>query len=248
VFQVFLVIILVGITAGNVWAIIKMMKLFSGEGCGQNSTWIIIMCILGIFIYIAPIFMRARPDASVLTSAILFSYIIYLQWSSLVSNHDEDCNPYVGKPSGTFLQIIFGLIFTFICLFIIAGTSSTDDSSKKNDNVNVAEAITSHMKEGEGEESKPIEIEGTDKSAEDTQIFSITPVTVYYQTMCLFASLYYGMLLCNWGAPTYKVDMYTDYFPDNNMSYVFKQLSTYFTIFMYVFTLLAPLCCKGRDF
>merc|ERR1712048_1411026 len=77
-------IILMGLfgilTIGNLVWIIYQYKLFGGEGCGGNITLMTITVILGIVMY-GIVLIRTRKDASVLTSALILSYCLYLQWS-----------------------------------------------------------------------------------------------------------------------------------------------------------------------
>lgn len=82
----------------------------------------IITMIVGIGMYII-VFFKTRDDASIFTSSLVFSYHLYLQWSALASDDDEFCNPYFnGTSSATTMQLIFGLFFTILSLFIIAAS------------------------------------------------------------------------------------------------------------------------------
>jgi len=48
---------------------------------------------MGLF-YIASI-QRFRPDATVITTSIMFWYVLYMQQAALSDNDDDLCNPYI---------------------------------------------------------------------------------------------------------------------------------------------------------
>ncbi len=55
------------------------------------------------------------------------------------------------------------------------------------------------------------------------------------------------MLLTNWGNPTVFDDTY-DFFAANKTSYWIKLVAQGFTIALYTFSLLAPICFPNREF
>lgn len=92
-------------------------------------TIITITLIACVAFYVLVLF-RTREDASLLTSSIVVAYILYLQWSALASNPDQECNQFLDSNANTTLQIIAGLCFTFISLAVIS--SSTKDQTGTN--------------------------------------------------------------------------------------------------------------------
>ena len=80
----------------------------------------IMTMLIGIGMYVI-VFFKTRDDASLFTSSLVFSYHLYLQWSALASDDDEHCNPFfTGTSSATTMQVILGLFFTILSLFVIA--------------------------------------------------------------------------------------------------------------------------------
>jgi len=138
-----LITIFVLTTGGNItWLVFEYLR-FNKEGCGANLAWLIITTILGIFMYAIVLF-RTRKDASMLTSSIVFLYQLFLQWSAMSSYPDPECNPYTNSAGNTTMEIVMGLFFTFLCLLVIGGstTSANADGSLTND-------MSSHMMEKE---------------------------------------------------------------------------------------------------
>lgn len=99
--------------------------------------------IIGIVLMYGLVVQTTRPDASILTSSIAASYLLYLQWSALSSNDNSVNNKNFGSSSNTTLQIFAGLSFTIICLVIISS------SSKKADDTNIAATASGHLVEAE---------------------------------------------------------------------------------------------------
>ena len=82
-------------TIANI-AWLVMMFLNFGSECTSN---LVMLCItaVGYVIMHAVVFLNFRSDASLLTSALVSFYAIFLQWSALSSNEDAACNPYLGS-------------------------------------------------------------------------------------------------------------------------------------------------------
>lgn len=137
-----LIIIFVLSLGGNItWIIFQYIE-FSGPGCGTNLAFLIISTVLGILMY-GVVLVRTRKDASMLTSSIVWSYQLFLQWSAMSSSPDPTCNPYIDSAGNTTMEIIVGLCFTFLALLIIGGkTTTSDDSTLTGD-------MASHMMEKE---------------------------------------------------------------------------------------------------
>ena len=58
-------------------------------------------------------------------------------------------------------------------------------------------------------------------SAEKAAIFPVTKQTIVFQLIILFATLYYPMLITNWGDPVINSDR-SDFFQANWMSFWVK--------------------------
>ena len=64
----------------------------------------------------------------------------------------------------------------------------------------------------------------------------------------MLAAIYYAMLLTNWGSPT--SDDATAYYFDgtSNASYWIMLVASWVALFVYIFSLIAPVIWKDRDF
>lgn len=139
---IILIVLFVTLTAGNiVWLVYTYIE-FTGEDCGGNLTIIIVTTVIGVINYGA-VLIRTRDDASVFTSAVVFTYQIYLQWSALSSKPETACNPYTESAGNTTMEIIVGLFFTFLSLLVIGG------STTKSDDETVTNTMGAHVMEKE---------------------------------------------------------------------------------------------------
>lgn len=67
---------------------------------------------------------------------------------------------------------------------------------------------------------------------------------VYFHLLMILVSMYFSMLLTNWGAANIDGSAY-----DNNSSSKWvKFVALWLTVIFYIWSLIAPKVCKGRDF
>lgn len=196
------------------------------------------------------VFFRTREDASILTSSIVVAYLLYLQWSALASNPNEECNPFQESAANTTLQIIVGLFFTFFALLIISS------STKKADATNLTTRINQPLMEDEEEahnaltsnELEPIrKKDGTTLNQEEMHAFPISSQTIFFQALLTLAAVYYAMLLTNWGNPT-LFESTVDFYASNTASFWIKLVTEWLSMGIYLFSMVAPLVFRDREF
>ena len=156
--------------------------------------------IAGVVMY-GLVLLRTREDASILTSSIVLSYCLYLQWSALSSDNDKKCNPYTDSAANTLTLLVFGCFFTFTSLLVISA------STQKEEEKNLAVAVNSALLENEGDDGavvQDIEENGVKKTAQEMHVFPITTATILFQALLVLSAIYFAMLLTNWGSPTYN--------------------------------------------
>jgi len=130
------------ITGFNVYSIVYQYQVFS---CGGNIT-IQTFTVIGCVLMYGLVLLRARDDASVLTSAIAASYCLYLQWSALSSDTSASCNDNYNDSANAAWQIGGGLLFTFVSLLVISSSTMDDDEEKT-----LSAEVGSHMMEKKSE-------------------------------------------------------------------------------------------------
>jgi hypothetical protein len=240
-------------TAGNIVWIVFQFILFTGNGCGGNVTIMIITCVAIVLIY-GVVLLRLRPDASIFTSSLVSSYLLYLQWSALSSDPSPECNPYsFGATSGynakanTITMMCLGLLFTFSALLVVGG-----HTKKAGEQEQLSETLA--VVEDENEGAQPLvadeevkDLEGNKKSAADMHVFPITRSTIYFQFLLMCAAIYYAMVLTNWGNPIFLTSS-VQFFASNKTSYWCQLVAMWVSATLYLLSMMLPLCFPNRSF
>ena len=242
---IIIVLVTVVLSLVNVtWAILQYMWY---GGCGYNDILITITLVCGIAFYVLVI-MRTRKDASILTSALVFTYILYLQWSALASNPNKTCNPFGGSASNTVAQISLGLFFTFICMVVISGsTKSSDDQTTLTQQVNGG--LMEDKEDTTGERLDDVEkSNGKVVDQDDMHAFPISSATILFQVLLILCAVYFSQLLTNWGNPSLLATDTTSFFTSNEMSFWIKLVAQWISMLIYLLSLLAPLMFPDREF
>jgi len=162
------------------------------------------------------------------------------------SSPDEYCNPYITSAGNTTSEIIIGLSFTFLALLVIGGsTTKGDDNTLTGD-------LSSHMMEKEEDSNiQYAKVQPNGKESvvdpEKNHIFPISTATIMFQGLMILASVYYAMLMTNWGNPS-VMDSDAGFFSNNYMSYWVQMSCLWISQILYVFSLTAPICFPDRDF
>ena len=258
---IILIVIFLCITTGDITWLVYEFKEFTGDDCGSNMAWLIISAIMGFFTFGIVLF-RTRQDASVLTSAIVWLYQMYLQWSAMASNPDAECNPYFDSAVNTTMMIVTGLFFTFLSLLILGASKTKEDDATVTGGMAapLMEKPTEEKKGGEYESvledgkgahgNKVKEGEGKDgkkKKEDDEHVFPISTATIIFQALMMLASIYFSMLMTNWGNPT-VMDNNHNFFSHNDWSYWVQMTAVWLSQIIYTFSLTAPVCFPGREF
>ena len=185
------------------------------------------------------VFFRTRPDASVLTSAIVLAYVLYLQRTALSSDEDPVCNPKFDKAGSKTIDLVFGLVFTFLSLIVISGSTAP-----KDEDANMATNLNAPMMEkaeDSGDKVNDLEEKGkVVKTAEEAHVFPVTTATILFQLLMVLASVYYAMLLTNWGNPSHDDEVYS-FFANNNNAYWIGLTAQWVSMIVYLLSLIMPL-------
>lgn len=247
-----LIILTLCVFAGDAaWLITSFMQFT----CSRAIAWQCITLIAIIAMFVIQ-FVRAREDASILTNGLAGLYCLYLQWSALSSDPDEDCNPNMGSGNAT-LQICLGMLVTMFALFMMSGTAPTgDDPEKAKEEVVVEEALPPGEPAGDaneelaGKRAALIQThEAADEDSEDEMqkkhfVFAISNQTIFFQLSMMLSAMYYAMLCTNWQNP----GLYTDGRYASASTYWLKVVSLWLSILVYLFSMVAPLLFPNRRF
>jgi len=214
--------------------------------CQLNVTAVTLNVVFAFFVTclsVHPKVQDANPRSGVLQSGLITAYTTYLVWSAMMSEPSEyGCNPFANSDSASEISMAVGAAFTIIAVCystIRAATSSQLD-------INSSETVPLTKDTDTDAEGKT---EGKTEDAESSKDLSNQPVEYNFSTFHLIfalGALYIAMLMSDW----YTVDKKAgDYLTvDTGTAAVWvKMVSSWVSLLLYVWTLLAPVCFPDRE-
>ena len=200
---------------------------------------IIIVPVLFTIGYVLWVVFKTRQNGSLFTTSIILLYLVYLTWTALASRPSSSWNPFYHTGYGTVLQILLGLFFTFLVLIILASGTKGDKNTLETKFKNIAAE--------DREDNQQIEQQNKNGENIESHVFPISVATIIFHAFMIFVSIYYWMLISNWGRPTVKDDDY-DYFIDKWAGFWVKLTCQWVVWILYLLSLLAPLIFRNREF
>jgi serine incorporator 1/3 len=223
----------------------------------------LILCIIVSIIAVLPQVQEANPRSGLLQSAVITLYTFYLTWSSMTNNPNQKCNPSFtqilsgGVPvNGTgdmtldngvsvdYKSIISLVIFLICVLYASIRTSSMSSMSKLT--INSGDAV--YLKDDDDKLLDTSDSAGdSEKGASkvyDDEAEGVAYNYSFFHFMFMLASLYIMMTLTHWYKPTSDLK----YMNANEPAMWVKIASSWVCIALYVWTLVAPLVLRNRDF
>ena len=200
---------------------------------------IIIVPVVFTIGYVLWVIFKTRQNGSLFTTSVVLLYLVYLTWTSLASRPSDNWNPFYMKDFGTVIQIFFGLFFTFLALVILASGTKSDKSSPEAKFKNIAAE--------DKDDNTEIEQQNAKGESVESHVFPVSIATVIFHIFMIFVSIYYWMLISNWGRPTVREDDY-DYFIDKWAGFWVKIVGQWVLCILYLLSLLAPLIFRNREF
>lgn len=204
--------------------------------CGIQKFFIsfnLIACIALSVISILPKVQEALPKSGLLQSSVVMLYVLYLTWSAL--NNSENCRPsFLGEPHAIDAQSIVSLVIWFGCvLYSSIRTASNSQVSKLtgSEKILVQDGDSGDFK-GDAESGK----------AWDNEDSEVVYSWSFFHFMFALASLYVMMTLTNWYDPSSGQPSY------NQASMWVKVISSWLCILLYLWSLIAPIILKDREF
>ncbi|KAH8375498.1 hypothetical protein KR200_010750 [Drosophila serrata] len=229
-------------------------------GCGINKFFIsinLILCLVISVISILPAVQERLPHSGLLQSSLVTLYTIYLTWSAVANNPEKECNPgmfglmdgignattTVAPPSHnskvTFdTTNIIGLVVWLLCILYNCISSAVEVSKITHDNSEkrvLTEALSDTEAGGKEADGKP---------STDTETEGVTYSWSLFHVVFVCASLYVMMTLTNWYKPNSDIEL----FNGNEASMWVKIISSWLGVFIYGWSLAAPIILTNRDF
>jgi len=249
---------------------------YTGNAIGECKlheffiTFNLLLCLLMSAVSVLPVVQEHQPNSGLLQAAFVSLYVIYMTWSAMSNQPDENCKPDLqqllhggngthasgdneGEAGSSSQQLnprpsmdsasIIGLIIWFGCVLYSSIRSSSNSQAARltmSDRVTLTEA---EMGETGGQTTTTTQVE---TSGGDNDESSVSYNWSLFHLMFALATLYVMMTLTNWYAPGGGVTIAT---LSSNMSAVWvKIISSWLCAAIYIWTLVAPVLLPDRDF
>eukprot|EP00826_Nyctotherus_ovalis_P041641 TRINITY_DN4230_c0_g1_i4.p1 TRINITY_DN4230_c0_g1~~TRINITY_DN4230_c0_g1_i4.p1 ORF type:complete len:159 (+),score=60.06 TRINITY_DN4230_c0_g1_i4:204-680(+) len=142
---------------------------------------------------------------------------------------------------GTLLgQIVIGLAFLFFVIFYAGIRTEKPAGEEATDAKATSEKVTNVLAEPAEKEV----LTSDDKEAPP----EITAKTMMFHLFMAFASLYYSMVLSNWGSPKINSQPVVKKFSNEHLAYGVMLAAQWIGILFFIWSLIASRVCKSRDF
>lgn len=223
------------------------------ESCGLHKFFIsfnLILCVIISIVSILPKVQESQPRSGLLQASVITLYTMYLTWSAMTNAPDKNCKPDWGEvisgqdPSSDDDkndepafdgESIASLIIWFFCvLYSSMRTASQASRLTMSDKV-----LLKDDNSGSGDPES-----GDDHHVWDNEDEGVAYSWSFFHTMFGLATLYVMMTLTNWFTPNSDLSTLS-----SNLAAVWvKIVSSWICLFLYSWTLVAPLLLTNRDF
>lgn len=234
--------------------IYKGFNEFWVEGCFGNKLMLILPVIICVA-FVVLIILKFHPTGSIITSGAISIFGIYLFWAALISNTDTKCNQkYGNSKTNMFLQIGCSFFFGFACNVYWALNTSKSIAYEK---ANLPQLASS---DGDEEIQKATEQENKESQSNQaaTQLvkrdnsdefleYENDSYIKFHGFMILF-SIYICAVFTNWGHAKISNDTWSYANNDSNAPYYIKVFVGFFTLLLYLWTIVAPTLFPDREF
>jgi hypothetical protein len=122
------------------------------------------------------------------------------------------------------------------------------DSSDEEDSKTKPMLEDQNEKQEKGKKKKKTKKSHRDPDADpEEHVFEISNATIIFQFSLIFSAIYLSMLCTNWGNISI-FDNTTDFFQGSQSAFWLKMVAQWFTIAIFLFSLVGPMLFPGRDF
>lgn len=263
-FLALVTLIMYSIAAGGL--ILMAVFYTQRDGCMENKILLGVnggLCLLISLVAISPCVQDRQPHSGLLQSGLISCYVTYLTFSALSSKPlevvlDERgknvtiCVPDLGQDLYRDENLVTGLGTTllFACILYSCLTSTTRSSSDALQGryaapeLEVARCCFCFSPYGEDAEEQQNVKEGSGVIYDEKKstVYSYS----YFHCVFFLASLYVMMTVTNWF--NYESANIENFFSGSWSIFWVKMASCWMCVLLYLWTLVAPLCCPSRQF
>lgn len=253
-----------------IFALVLMVIFYTDfDGCKLNKILLGVntgLCFIVSMVAISPCVQKYQPSSGLLQSAVISCYVMYLTFSSLANAPPEYvmkngvnttiCTPQLlgkGLQTDDKLVSVLGAIIMYGCVLYACLVSTTRSSSIT---LGVSRVSTPEPIQARccfcfaPDEEGNYEVDGSERGVQKV-IHNEKPGVVYsysfFHFVFFLGSLYVMMTLTNW-LEYETVELETLFGSGNPSTFWIKMASCWICILLFLWTLIAPMCCPKREF
>ena len=235
-----------------------MFAWFGSPACKLNQFFIsfnLVLCLFVAALSVTPVIQEANPKSGLAQASMVVIYSTYLV-ASAVSNEpsmgddgaDTTCNPLNESDETQTTSIILGSIFTFLALAYSTSHAATQQNLLSTDE-SVPLMTDSHLHaavESGALAPSAIDDDNGSRYPVDDEQDGVQYSYSFFHFIFVIASMYLAMLLTNWDSVT-KTNEDSAVVGKNMTSVWVKIASSWLVLFLYGWTLVAPLVLPDRN-
>jgi hypothetical protein len=223
-------------------------------GCPTNDAFVAITLVLGVAITLAQL---TGQEGSLLASASVFTWAVFLCYTAVTKNPDAECNPKLGEPDN--ISIVLGICVTMISLCWTGWSYTAEDkmnwseddgaeeplvdSGNKKEEREVTGIVTGGNYGNEGEEESPATVDADEAAMSDPKRLSNSwKLNIILATIACWQS----MVLTNFGEISADGTAANPQVGRAGMWVIIS--SQWLALSLYLWTLVAPKLLPGREF
>ena len=245
---------IIGLSGGTILLMIAFIVItgflyahFGKTSCGLNQFFITFNLVLALVIWLVsihPQVQEVNPQVGLPQAAFVSAYAIYLLFSGMSSEPEEQCNPLITNEQPRTANIIIGVVITFLALAYSASSAATQGHAFMGLNEPAYRLTTTSDSGGGGDDDAADEF--------DDESEGINYSYAFFHLTFAVAAMYVAMLLTNWD-PIVQSSRSSG---DGGMVTIEKSwtavwikiITSWLTMLMYLWTILAPVLLPDREF
>lgn len=231
----------VSVGVGLTIYILLMKNTLAGSSGTSALDWVFAVGpIVAAVVYFGLTIGQVAQGGSIFTCGLFFFFQSFITASGFFSG------PYIITSTLMLLEIIIGLGFLFFVLFYLGMRTEKDppattEESKNTEASSVTDKVVNVVAEKKDDGAEVL-------TSEEEKVTPVSEKTVWFHLLMSFASLYYSMVLSNWGSPIVNGENGPEGFSSKWLAYGVIFAAQWIGILFFVWTLIAPRVCSSREF
>eukprot|EP00158_Paraphelidium_tribonemae_P003862 Partr_v1_DN26419_c0_g1_i1_m24149 putative serine incorporator len=212
---------------------------FAHGGCSLNQFFVtmnMLLAIIGWLTSIHPAVQEINPRVGLPQASFVAMYAVYLVFSAMSSEPNDQCNPLIHNKDPRQANIIIGVVMTVVALAYSASSAAMQGQSIMGAGASYSLVVDDSGVNG-----------GGDGEEYDDESDAVNYSYSFFHFTFAVACMYVAMLLTNWDSVQRASD--ETVIVGQSMTAVWiKIVTSWMTLLMYIWTIVAPILLPDREF